>query len=183
MKNKAFTLIEVLLAVTIFSLFIGASTGIFISSIGAQRKALAAQEVLDQTSYVMEYVSRALRMAKKDLTGNCITLKNNYQVVTNGIRFLNYNDKCQEIFLENNQIKEKKSSDSTSANFGSPIDLTSFKLNVNSFNIGPSGWDQNDDFQPKTTLFLEIESNRISKSSPNVKIQTTISQRNLDVMQ
>ena len=59
------------------------------------------------------------------------------------------------------------------------MDITaSDSLQVNSFVIGSYGWGQLDEFQPKTTLFLEIAS---KKSKAKMKTQTTISQRDLDV--
>jgi len=168
--QKSFTLVELLVAVAIFSLIVGAATGVFVSAIRAQRKSLAYQEILSQASYAMEYMSRALRMAKKDLDGNCIEAKLNYQKTTTGIKFENYQGICQEFYLEGNQLKENKG--------GNISELTSDNLKVKSFNIGPSdSWDQDDNDQPRVTLFLTIE----GKEKSEIKIQTTISQRNLDV--
>ena len=66
MKFRAFTLIEMLIAVVIFSIIIGAATGVFVSAIQLQKYNLAYQQLLDQTSYAMEYMSRAIRMAKRN---------------------------------------------------------------------------------------------------------------------
>jgi len=169
-KIKGFTLVELLVAVAIFCLVVGSASGVFLSAIRAQRKSLATQEILNQTSYFMEYISRAIRMAKKDLDGNCIGAKLNYQKTATGIKFENYQGICQEFYLEGNQLKEKK---------GEVIsELTSANLKVNSFNIGPfDSWDQDDNDQPKVTLFLNIE----GREKSEIKIQTTISQRNPNV--
>ncbi|GAI33847.1 unnamed protein product, partial [marine sediment metagenome] len=40
-------------------------SGVFISGFRGQRSALSSQRLLDQTSYALEYMSRALRMASK----------------------------------------------------------------------------------------------------------------------
>jgi prepilin-type N-terminal cleavage/methylation domain-containing protein len=180
-QKSGFTLIELLVAMAIFSIAVGVAMSIFVVSIKSQRKVLARQQLLEQTSYALEYISRALRMAKKDLTGVCLTTagaKSNYEtdVSANRIRFLNYENKCQEFLLESNQLKEKKSSDSSAANFGTALPLTSSSLTVN-FKIIAAGWPQSDGFQPATTLILNIN----SKEQTNIIIQTTISQRNLDV--
>jgi len=180
--QRSFTLIELLVAVAVFSLILGAASGIFISAIRTQRKALAFQETLDQTSYVMEYMSRALRMAKKDIDGDCTgAAKLNYSKADSGIKFENYNDECQEFFRvwdavnEVNRLKEVKA---VSEDY-----LTSPNLNVVSFNIGPSdSWDQNDDDQPRVTIFLRIKgAGEKPEQQPVIKIQTTVSQRNLDI--
>lgn len=187
MKNKGLTLIEMLAAVTMFLIIIGAISGLFISAIRSQRKVLATQELLDQTSYIMEYMGRALRMARKELnctnqadptTCDCLTTLGygyNCETITGGIKFIDYNGICTEFFLEGGQIKKRVGVDTW--------ELTSTKLQVNSFNISLSGWSQIDDLQPRATIFLDIESVRpiMAGLPPKIQIQTSISQRSLDI--
>lgn len=180
-SGGGFTLIEMMVVVIVFTLLIGTGLGLFVSSLKAQRQSLATHEVLNQTSYLIEYMSRALRMAKKDISGNCLTTagaKSNYETGTNRIRFLNYDDKCQEFFLEGGQIKEQKSTDDTELNFGLALPLTSSGLQIVSFNIKLSGQQQPpvDLLQPRLTIFFAIQ----GREQSEIKIQTTISQRNPD---
>jgi prepilin-type N-terminal cleavage/methylation domain-containing protein len=98
--RMGFTLVEMLVVIGIFSLIVGAISGIFLSGILSQRRILAEQEISDQTSYLLEYIGRALRMAKKDdLDGvNCLLGdKVNYEInsAKNEIKFRNYKDECQ----------------------------------------------------------------------------------------
>lgn len=181
MKNNGLTLIEMLVAVTVFATIIGAISGVFISGVRVQRRVLATQEILDQTSYLMEYMGRALRMAKKDLTGNCLTAVGagyNYEITADGIKFIDYHGVCTEFHLDAEQLK--KTTD------GTTLELTSDTLQVNSFKVNLSGEYQgdslsSDDLQPRATIFLEIENKRIAQSPPRIQIQTSISQRDLDV--
>lgn len=169
-KNKGFTLIELLVAVTIFVLVMAAVSEIFVFSVRSQRKLLANQEILDQTSYLMEYLSRSVRMAKKDVDGICIGPKLNYQKTPSGLKFQNSQGVCQEFYLEGGRLKENKN--------GTVSPLTSVSLQVISFTIGSDdSWDQNDDLQPVVAFSLEIYGKEHSK----IKIQTTVSQRNLDI--
>lgn len=190
--KKGYTLIEVLVAVAIFFTVLAAPTGFFIGSLKAQMRTLASQELLNQTSYFLEYISRALRMAKKDKNDSCIGLNSNYQKTNTrtlagvtysgpGIKFKSYHDTpiCQEFFLDENDkvLKESK-------NGAAPLPLTSDNLEIVSFKIsGEESWGQNDNLQPKVTLFLEIKGGRSLKPElqPKIKIQTAVSQRNLDV--
>jgi prepilin-type N-terminal cleavage/methylation domain-containing protein len=180
-KSKAFTLVEILVAVAVFSIVVGIASGLFVSSIRAQRASLAQQELLDQTSYIMEYMGRAIRMAKKDMDGACTgEAKLNYAKTDSGIMFKNYEDECQEFFREWDddseayRLKEKKA--------GAENYLTSPTLNVVSFEIADFGWTQLDSEQPRTTLFLEVEGvGTRPEERPATSIQTTISQRNPDV--
>jgi len=172
-SQKSFTLVELLVAVTIFTLISTISTGILISSFKAQKKLLASQELSDQVSFLIEYMSRTIRMAKKDLNGTCLTTaKLNYEKTHGGqgIKFLNYQGNCQEFYLEGSLLKEKKDTIIS--------DLTSGSLKVLNFNIGPDdSWDQNDNDQPRVTLFLKIE----GREGIKINTQTSISQRNPDV--
>ena len=185
LMEKGTTLIEMLAAVAIFAITIGAISGIFVSAIRTQRRVLASQELFDQTSYVLEYMGRALRMARKDSNGNCLTtcgIGCNYEnpnYESWRIRFLNHDAICQEFFSENNQLKEKKSGDDTATFPPSGTPITSLKLQVNSLKFRIWGEDQFDDFQPGVTIFLEILG-REAIGQPEIQIQTSISQRPLD---
>jgi len=188
-SNKGESLIEMLVAVTIFAITIGAISGIFISAVRTQRRVLATQELLDQTSYVMEYMGRALRMAKKDLTGTCLSSPGyNYEAAFGVIKFIDYNDICTTYILQDGRINKI-----TPNNPECPVTLppappscplTSDKLTVNSFQINLSGAAQPpaDYLQPRVTIFLDVESKRsVPGSPPKIQIQTSISQRNVDV--
>lgn len=178
MKNKGFTLIEMIAAVGIFAITVGTISGLFVSAVRAQRKSLATQELLDRTSYVIENMGRTIRMAQKDIDGTCIIAKTNYENPGNEIskiRFINYEGICQDFLLEDNQIKEYKTG------YAQSLSLTPTDLKINSLKFNLSGQGQNDDLQPRVTIFLEIESKRITQSPPKIQVQTSISQRALDV--
>jgi len=178
--KRAFTLSEVMVSIFIFSIIIVTATSLFISVIKTQTQVLSSQQIIRELSYVMEYMSRAIRMAlKDDIDGvDCLTGdKVNYEAIPFGVRFRNYKNECQEFRLENHRLKEIKvvSGVTTSEAF-----LTSPDIFVEKFNIYISGEDQPpaDYSQPKITLFLEVKKKGTSNSK--MRIQTTISQRNLD---
>ena len=176
--KRGFTLIELMVAVTFFALVIGSATGLFISAVRSQAKALAVQKLLDESSYVIEYMGRALRMAQKDTDGmTCLTAVGsgyNYEVNATGdsIKFINYQDICQKFYLDNYQLKENK---------GGILELTSNKLKISSLQFHLSGAAQTDSLQPRATISMTIR--KAGVTGPGIKIQTTISQRNLDIQQ
>ena len=182
-KKGGFTLIEMLAAVMIFSLIIGAISGVFISSFRSQKSALSSQRLLDQTSYALEYMSRALRMATKQTADipACLSQSGlNYENIpgVSGLKFINHleDDDCQEFFLENKQLKQKKN------NLTETVELTSSKLEITSLNFLLQGESQDDDLQPRVTIFLAVKGKgQKPEEQPELKIQTTISQRNLDI--
>ena len=186
MKNsKGYTLIEVLISVAIFGIIIAGPTGLFVLSLRNQNMSLALGETIDNTSHAVEYMSRALRMARKDKIGNCITQNYNYEnpsADTSKIRFLNYQGYCQEFSLSGSQIMQKKSTDGTS---GGLLDtdayLTSDDLSISNFQFLIVGGGQEDNLQPRITIVFHIAKSSAGTGLPAINVQTTVSQRNLDV--
>jgi len=187
-KKMGYSLIEVLAAIGIFSIAVAIATSFFVSSLKNQSRALSIRETIDNASHVMEYVSRALRMAKKDLNGSCIAEGSNYENSggDDSVRFLSYDsfgDKyiCREFYLNGDRLKERKSDDETTF-FTTDLHLTSDNLKINKIKFKLSGETQLDDQQPRVTVLLEMVRDDVSDPS-KIIIQTTISQRNLDILQ
>ncbi|MFA5714704.1 MAG: prepilin-type N-terminal cleavage/methylation domain-containing protein [Candidatus Paceibacterota bacterium] len=183
-KTKGFTMAEVLVSVAIFSFLSIGLANVFVSAIKAQNKILQNQDIMEESNYALEYMGKALRMAKKDTVGGCTgTGGINYLSDSYYIVFLAYDSvdgdyKCRAfIFDEDDKtIKEYKSVDDTYAGLGSPTAMTSSKMKVNSLIFyvtgdGPGG-------QPKVTIMLSAEG--ANSSNSNIVIETTISQRELN---
>lgn len=174
-KQKGFTLIELLVSLAVFSLVLSMSTGVFVFSLKSQRKSLATQELLDQSSYALEYISRSLRMAQKDLTGECIAAKTNYYVERDDLDyfsrlvFKNYEGECQEFAWEGGQLIERKA--------GAENLLLADKFLVNWFDVFLTGEGQGDNLQPKVTFAFDLR----GEDQANIQVQTTVSQRNADI--
>ncbi len=182
MSSKGFTLVEILVASLISLLIISVASGLFVSLVRNQRRVLAKQQLLNQTSYIIEYMSRALRMARKDRTGTCLSTTGlNYENPEGDIskiKFINHseNDICQEFSW--NEIEGRLEESKDSGSFFVP--LTSDKLQINSLKFKIFGEVGGDGLQPRVTIFLEVQV-RGGEDQPKIQIQTTISQRNLDV--
>lgn len=184
-KNKngaGLTLIEMMVVGTIFCLIIATVLGIFSSAIRAQRFSLASQQLIDQTSYVMEYMSRFLRMAKKELDAGgptaCLSANGlNYEKTygDSGLKFKNYKGECQEFYLDTDR-RLYQTIDTIR------LPLTSEKFNVKNLRFSVSGQTQADNVQPKVTIFLEVEG-KGNSPQPKIRIQTTTSQRDIDVLE
>ncbi|MEK7540838.1 MAG: prepilin-type N-terminal cleavage/methylation domain-containing protein [Patescibacteria group bacterium] len=210
MKNasKGFTLIELIVVTAVFLFVVGAAVGIFISIVQHQRIILVKQELSNQVSYALEHMSKALRMAGKDTDGRCLgtefarynyllTIKDISNGVYTGIKFINQSDinettgqpVCQEFYLdddypENPVLKEKKDGIPSAG-----IALISDKFMINSIRFGINGEDgllgglegaDGDNYiQPRVTIYLDVQVKGDDKQ-PAEKIQTTISQRDLN---
>jgi len=176
--TTGFTIIELMIAVTLFSVIVGVVSNIFIASLQVQRKSISFENIFDQTSYLMEYMSRSLRMAKTEtVAGSCLSAKNkNYQLTRggNGVKFINSQGICQEFYLDVSSKRLKEAKGGTQEQF-----LTSENSEVTDFNIIVV---DTANLQPKVTFLISIkrEGSKVELNSP-MKFQTTLSQRRLNI--
>jgi prepilin-type N-terminal cleavage/methylation domain-containing protein len=71
-NNNGFTLIEILVALALFSLVISITVGIFVVGSGSQRKTIELYTVQREASYIMETVSgNWIRYCLADINDNC----------------------------------------------------------------------------------------------------------------
>jgi prepilin-type N-terminal cleavage/methylation domain-containing protein len=180
-NSQGLTIIELLVAVTLFSVIVAVVGNIFLVNFQSQRRSLAFETIFDQTSFLLEYMSRSLRMAKREPSAlECFSAENlNYEITKSGkgIKFVNSDNVCQEFFLDvstnTNRLKEKKA---TQEQF-----LTSANSEVTAFGISLSGQGQADDLQPRVTFSLTLKRKGAKpESEPSLTVQTTVSQRRFD---
>lgn len=185
-KQKGVTLIEMIVAATVFAIIFAASSGVFVSAIKVQKYNLNQHQLMDQTAYAMEYMSRFLRMAIEDTDGRCTgKTKGNYGISPDGkrIQFRNYHDECLEFFWDDNDNQLKLIGDAFPAFPGTPLtsdsyEVTNLEFFIEGDNVDMGGNDL-DSLQPRVTIFLEIQGKDV-QDKPKIKLQTTVSQRNLD---
>ena len=190
-KNGAgFTLIEMVFVLAIFLIIIGVMVDIFISMVKHQKRILLEQELLNQSSYALEYMSKALRTAAIDSGGDCLEVPGYMYLLTHcsgssgpcqGIKFINHsdNDACQEFFVDTNEssgfaLKEMKN-DQPAQNLLSE----KFTLNNGMFLINGDKTlrfaTSSDLVQPRVTLLLNANTN--GPLSQQKVVQTTVSLR------
>ncbi len=101
-----FTLVELLVSVSLFAFIILSVTGLFKLSIDSQRQSLANQNIQDSLKYFFEMTSKEMRMAKTN-EGDCSGIPNQeIFFLTNvgnnqELRFKNYYDQCVSYYLVN----------------------------------------------------------------------------------
>jgi len=186
MQKNGFTLIELLVAMTVFIIVITGALNVFVSGFKQQGEVLDLIETLNNVSYISEYISRALRMAQKDINGACVAVpKNNFSNPGGAsyvINFINYQGKCQQFSLEGGMVVVRKSSDKSAVNLGAavPLSLTSLSISNLRFQIiGDGQTGQAAKEQPKVTFNLQAQ--KLNRSFGSISFQTTISQRQLDI--
>ena len=192
--KSGFTIIELIIVLAVFFVVIGGAVGIFISMIQQQRKVLSEQELLNQTTYIEEYMSRLIRAVAIDPTGSClgsngVNYPGYYYLLTHydsalgfyqGIKFISNANVCEEFFLDTDGVlKEIKDSGMPQNILSSrfTIDHARFVINGDKNLIGASN---NDLIQPRVTILLDIQ-NQIDGAQQEKIIQTTVSQRKLNL--
>ena len=167
-----------MIAITVLTLTLSGAMGLSASLVKQERKAIAVQNMMDNSSYFLEYGGRFVRMAQKD-DGDCITSGQNYENIggdLSTVAFLDYEDHCHEFLLEDGQIKERVSSTDKVGDLGSATPITSSKITISSLSFVITGDSAN--HQPRITIRFSAEDQNFPESSMDV--ETTISQRNLN---
>lgn len=198
--DNGFTILELIVSMSVLLLVLGLSVSIFISVVLGQKRMLENQNLSGQLSYVLEYMGKGLRMASRELTGECfgedyvgynyiLTRYDSEQGFFTGVKFINESDNqaCQEIYLhkDNSDPQNPISIIKEIKNNSEPISLTSEKLYINHFNFIINGEREvfgsleTDNIQPRITI--SINGSLSKDKDKSAVVQTTISQRNLNI--
>jgi prepilin-type N-terminal cleavage/methylation domain-containing protein len=176
-KNKGFTLIEMLVAMTLFSFVITIALGALFTILKANEKAKIMKTVVNNLNVALEGMSREIRVGSEYNNSNGSTSHFKFKTKEGCVGEYKLEDK-----LIKRRIKRKDPEDPSSvcgdkgdANFvaitGSDMEITDL-----SFNITGVGADS---FQPRVLILLKGKIDR-----PNINevfnIQTTISQRKIE---
>lgn len=193
-KQKGFTFVEVLVVLALFSILITVFFGIFSYSIKIQKYSLASQYLVSQTSYAMEYMARMIRMAKQytdpvEDPAFCVNdLGDNYSPnisPTGNIKFIKaevYNGiktkKCVHFSSGSGTIFQyEPGNPAIDAAYLLPDDIEIVNLAIH---ISGDSNPPKDDIQPRVTIYMTVKMKNMNPA-PTVRLQTTVSQRDLDL--
>ncbi|MFA6136416.1 MAG: prepilin-type N-terminal cleavage/methylation domain-containing protein [Candidatus Paceibacterota bacterium] len=171
-RQNGSTLIELLLALGIFSIFISVITGGFIQMLSNQRLLLKLMASTDNVSLSLEQIARELR------TGG------QFQTSPGGgdlIQFFNADKKFVKYYLNINSSRgQLVRSESLAVDDPSPVirPITADNVDVSQFNvevmdINPSG-------PPRVVINVGVRVSERKIKEVNTFIQTTVSPRNIE---
>lgn len=173
-NNFGATLLEMIVAVALFSVTILAATEIFQMVVEGQRSAIAAQNTQESMRYALEVMSKEIRMAQKSAPGDCWSQLDGkvYNLQGNQLRFKNIYEECVTYLLEDdiNGISRLKIKRDAVSDYITPdeIKVSNLKFIVND-NVGS--------IQSSVTLNMDVEAVGKELHKSKMKIQTTISSR------
>lgn len=154
-KNKGFTLIELIVALSIFGLIIPATMNIFLSGIEGQRKSYAIQIAQENIRYALESMSKEIRMSRIKDTSTINTL-NITAYKSTGVEDVTYSLSSGKIMRNGQAITSSK------------MNVTSMKFYLS--NVG----------DPSSTATIAIIMESLegeSQKRAKINLQTTVSTR------
>jgi len=165
-----FSLIEVLVSVTIFIIIMISTAQIFKLVTDGQRSALATQNVQESLKYFLEVVAKEIRTAKIS-DGTChVTEGKIFEISDGQLLFKNYYGQCAVYSLDiEGDIQRFKIARGTDFGFISPsrIRIESLEFVV----------DQDVDIQPTVTIKIDAWALNQGQSDSEIDIQTTVTSR------
>lgn len=180
-KDEAgFTLMEVLVSVSLFVVIILSVTGIFKLSIDGQRSAIATQNVQESLKYFLEVTAKEMRMAQKN-GGICTGIPDNeiFTIISASpsdvLYFKNYYGECVRYFLEddgdNRRFKiSRQTGTETQSDFISPSKIRINDLNFVLNEIASTT-------QPMVTINLNAFAIGSGQFKSNMTLQTSVTSR------
>ena len=182
-KYTGYTLIEALVAFAMFSIILGGALSLIAIAVQSQRRSIGIQDVVGEVSFVGELMTRAVRQGQKNVYSQhgppdeCLSQdKLNYEITHSGegIKFIDREDDCREFYLDGEVLRDN--------NLTTALNriITADNVRILAFKFEETGATQADNIQPSIIFVLEAESKRASSVS-RVQVQSTITQRTLDI--
>ena len=173
--KKGFTLIELMVAISIFIIIMTISMGSIVNVIDANRKSRSLKTALNNLNLAVESISKEMRFGKNYHCGSSgvVTTPQNCSGGDTFISFLS-SDNIQITYRLNNQAIEKKLGN------GDYIAVTAPEIVIDNLTFYTLGAGTSDTLQPK--IIIKIQSHAgTSKSQSNFTLQTLVSQRVFDI--
>ncbi len=182
-RINGFTLIEMVVALGVFSIIAVIVAGALLSMSDAQKKAIALRLAQDNIGYTFETMTKEIRTGHSYHCG----IGNDYFNIAprdcispGGPSFIFINALGQTIIYRL-RLTSGQGQIERSANGGGTFSaLTSPEVNVNRLTFYVRGAPENDKLQPLVTIILNGTAGETARVKTSINVQTTISQRLLD---
>jgi len=182
-KNKGFTLIELMVAISIFSVVMVMCMGSILSVLDANHKSATLRSVMDNLNYTLEGMTRSIRFGKNYHCGSSgdVTSPSDCSSGDSSLSIKDSNGSLVTYGLSSNRIT--RSIDGGANFYLTSPDVTIQSLTfyvLGSYPFGACNGVSTDCLQPRMVIVIKgyADSKNLAKSS--FTLETTISQRKFD---
>lgn len=161
-KQLGFTIVEVLVSSVIFSIIAMAVSSVFVEALNLQRRGAAAQKIQDNALFVLETMSRDIRVS-------VITNQESLNCTATSLS-ITHPTKGAVIYRLNGDVVEKSESGS------SYVAISGSDVSFTRFNFCITGSLQNDNKTPRVAILSTVQ-NKSGREILKVNLQTTVSSR------
>lgn len=161
-RRRGFTLVELLVAMAIFSVVVSVATGAFIRALRTQRQLVAFSAANSNLSLVLEQMAREIRVGREfsqQASGELSFVNGRGETVT-----YSYDDQAQAIYRQ--------------AGNGLRQPLTSGNVAIRDLRF-VTRFVGDDGYPARVTVTASVSPKEVGVSSSVVRIQTTLSARNI----
>ncbi len=170
--EKGFTLMEVMVSVTIFTIIVTIGMGALITIFKTLQKTRADRQVIDSVSFVMDTMTRRIRTGKEYVSAD----------VGGGIKFIDQDGVSVSFYkgVDSDGNSRIYMIDGAFGNQDDAVDITPENFTVKAFELTIIGsGDTSDNIQPMVTINLKGVV-RNGQQESQLAVQTIVSQRLLD---
>lgn len=167
-----------MVSLSIFTLIAVATAGALLALIDANIKAQGLKSVVDNLNVALENMSRSIRFGKDYKCGNIV--KNGECLGEDGISFTSQNSEDIRYYLQENKIYRDVGGINGVEMTAPEAVINSLKFSIFGAGIGTGSTGANDG-QPRVRITINGKAGVVVSSQSLFSIQTTISQRELDL--
>lgn len=180
-NEKGISLVELVLAVAIFSIVVTIASGMFINSIKAQKAIIAKQNVSSDLRYSADFMLKELRMSQINSTDPTLTFKNasGVQLIDSNspsstLDFINSNGDEIIYSLSGGKIMRENFTAATSVQSVSSdmVEITSLRFVLNNWDLSRGAASS---VSPLITVWIKARSR--TGTGESIEFQTSISPR------
>jgi prepilin-type N-terminal cleavage/methylation domain-containing protein len=178
-SSKGFTLVEMLIAVSLFVVIVSFSLGSLVSVFNANKNAQSSKTVVDNLNLSLENMARTIRFGKNYHCGSDGTLSSPRDCPDNinGDTFFAVTFESKVIIYRLNGTTIQKSSDGG----GSYEDITAPEAKIENLKFYVFGSFPSDNAQPYVVVVIKGYAGSKSDTQSSFSVETLISQRTIDI--
>jgi prepilin-type N-terminal cleavage/methylation domain-containing protein len=191
LKQKGFSLVEVLVATTLFTVVVVIAVGSLLVILDANRKAQSIANTINNTFFSFETMTRLMRTGSGYHCGAGGTITSPQDCSTGDTQVYFTDDRGQFVHIwfdttsgTGTIMEEIDSTNKNGTAFAAAYPLTTDDFSVQQLlftvtgSLPVSGSDRN---QPMTTIVLYGVTNKNGRGTSDLKLQSTVTQRILDI--